>query len=390
MLKRLDWNVINEYLDKDLLISQKHPSKDLWILNYSKTTQYERLWDEVTLSCRGLVVNGAGTIVARPFKKFFNKEEHEARVDAEGLFTDGEGVEPYLKSDSIGSIPNDLPFEVFEKMDGSLGILFFYDGEWIFASRGSFTSEQAIKGSEMLKNWFGYNLHLGWMGRDKTFLFEIIYPENRIVVNYGADENLVLLGAIETVTGEEISYDELDAKFHKHFTIVPKYDGINDVEKLKGMEEDNKEGFVVRFSNGFRMKVKFEEYCRLHSIVTNVSNKIIWKHLMNNESFEDLLDRVPDEFYDWVLKTKKELEDAYKEIELACLREHLRITSLVDVHKTLMDVTAYEKDYFFTMKNDFKYKGIVLAMSKGKDYSESIWKLVRPVYSKPFKDVVEE
>ena len=90
MLKRLDWNVINEYLEKDLLISQKHPTKDLWILNYSKTTQYGRLWDEITLSCRGLVVNGAGRIVARPFRKFFNKEEHEAFVNAEGLF-DNEG-----------------------------------------------------------------------------------------------------------------------------------------------------------------------------------------------------------------------------------------------------------------------------------------------------------
>jgi RNA ligase len=156
------------------------------------------------------------------------------------------------------------------------------------------------------------------------------------------------------------------------------------------MEEDNKEGFVVKFSNGFRMKVKFEEYCRLHAIVTNVSNKIIWKHLMNDESFEDLLDRVPDEFYDWVLKTKKELEDAYKDIELQCLREHLKVTSIVDVHVNLMDIVAYEKDYFFALDNDFKYKGIVLTMSKGRDYSESIWKLVRPVYSPAFKEVVEE
>ena len=386
MLKRLDWNVINEYLEKDLLISQKHPSMDLWILNYSKTTQYERLWDEVTLSCRGLVVNGAGTIVARPFRKFFNKEEHEAFVNSEGLL-DENGNVAYLDRNVVGTIPNDLSFEVFEKMDGSLGILFFYDKTWVFASRGSFTSEQAIKGSEMLEEYFKYGVNFEL---DKTYLFEIIYPENRIVINYGDAEKLVLLGAIETATGEEVSYDELDARFYKTLSIVPRYDGINDVEKLKGMEEDNKEGFVVRFSNGFRMKVKFEEYCRLHSIVTNVSNKIIWKHLMNNLPFDELLDRVPDEFYDWVLRTKKELEDAYKDIELECLREHLRITSLVDVQMILMDVSAYEKDYFFTLKKDFKYKGIVLAMSKGKDYSESIWKLVRPVYSRAFKEVIEE
>ena len=118
MLKRLDWNVINEYLDKDLLISQKHPMFDLWILNYSKTTQYGRLWDEITLSCRGLVVNGAGTIVAHPFRKFFNKEEHEAFVNSEGIL-DENGDVAYLDSNIVGTIPN-LPFEVFEKMDGSI------------------------------------------------------------------------------------------------------------------------------------------------------------------------------------------------------------------------------------------------------------------------------
>ena len=386
LLKNISWNVINEYLEKDLLIMQKHPTKDLWILNYSKNCQYSRAWDEVTLSCRGLVVNGAGTIVARPFSKFFNKEEHEARVDIDGVFTDGEGTS-YLESSTVGEIPKDLPFEVFEKMDGSLGLLFFYDGEWIFASRGSFTSEQAIKGEEMFKKYSicGFNINTPC-----TYIFEIIYPENRIVIDYGTDEKLVLLGVIVTETGEELPYDMILHTHYKEFDIVPRYDGINDVTVLKGMEEDNKEGFVVKFSNGFRMKVKFEEYCRLHAIVTNVSNKIIWKHLMNDESFEDLLDRVPDEFYDWVLKTKKELEDAYKDIELQCLREHLKVTNIVDVAVVLMDIVAFEKDYYFAMTPDFKYKGIVLTMSKGRDYSEAIWKLVRPTYCPAFKEVVEE
>jgi len=380
MLKKLDWNVINDYLDRDLLISQKHPTKDLWILNYSKTTQYSRAWDEITLACRGLVVNGAGTIVARPFAKFFNKEEHEAKVNTEGLF-DENGTEAYLNSHAIGDIPTDLPFEVFEKMDGSLGILFFYDGEWIFASRGSFTSDQAIKGREMFNEYSMYDLSIQ---ETCTYIFEIIYPENRIVIDYGTDEQLVLLGAINTETGEEMSYDDVCGWYHKTFSIVPRYDGIEDFTLLKGMEEDNKEGFVVKFSNGFRMKVKFEEYCRLHSIVTNVSNKIIWKHLMNGESFEDLLDRVPDEFYDWVQKTKIGLEHDYKSIEKECLLQY------VHVQQEMIDAQAFQKKDFAMKVKDHKYSGILFAMWDKKDYSKTIWKLVRPVYSPAFKEVVEE
>jgi RNA ligase len=368
-------------LEKDLLIKQKHPTKDLWILNYSKTCQYSRAWDEVTLSCRGLVVNGAGTIVARPFSKFFNKEEHEARVDAEGLFTDGEGVEAYLKSDTIGTIPTDLPFEVFEKMDGSLGLLFYYNG-WEFASRGSFTSEQADKGAELINRM---TVYLYGLSKDHTYIFEIIYPENRIVIDYGTVEKLVLLGVIETVTGEEMSYDEVLGRFVNKFEIVPRYDGIKDFTLLKGMEEDNKEGFVVLFSNGFRMKVKFEEYCRLHAIVTNVSNKIIWKHLMNDESFEDLLDRVPDEFYDWVFKTKKELEDAYHLIERTC--HGYMGNTMIDLCK--LDRKVTKKDFALKVK-DHKYSGILFTIWDKKDYSQTIWKLVKPTYCPAFKEVVEE
>ena len=304
---------------------------------------------------------------------------------------DENGTEAYLNSHAIGEIPTNLPFEVFEKMDGSLGIMFWYvydgKGEWVFASRGSFTSEQAVVGKDMLHWMYQSDPYLySNMDRDWTHIFEIIYPDNRIVVDYGDAKKLVLLGAINTFTGTEISYDELTARYFKNFFIVKRYDGIEDFTLLKGMEEDNKEGFVVRFSNGFRMKVKFEEYCRLHAIVTNVSNKIIWKHLMNDESFEDLLDRVPDEFYNWVLKTKKDLEDAYKEIELECYKKF--VECLRDTPSMADPITR--KKAFALKAKDYKYSGILFSIYDGKDHSESIWRLVRPIYSPAFKEVVEE
>jgi RNA ligase len=41
-------------------------------------------------------------------------------------------------------------------MDGSLGILFNYKGEWVLATRGSFTSDQSVKGTELLQK-YDYN-----------------------------------------------------------------------------------------------------------------------------------------------------------------------------------------------------------------------------------------
>ena len=87
--------------------------------------------------------------------------------------------------------------------------------------------------------------------------------------------------------------------------VVKKYDGIKDYTTLKGMVEDNHEGFVVRFSNGDRMKVKGEEYVRLHKIMTNLSTTAVWEVLSNGGSMDELLKDVPDEFYEKI----KEYED---------------------------------------------------------------------------------
>jgi len=43
-----------------------------------------------------------------------------------------------------------------------------------------------------------------------TLCFEIILPEYRIVVDYGSREDLVLLAAFDTATGEEIDLNRPD------------------------------------------------------------------------------------------------------------------------------------------------------------------------------------
>ncbi len=75
-------------------------------------------------------------------------------------------------------------FDVYEKMDGSLGILYWIDDKPFLATRGAFESEQAIKGTELLRK----HQNLNKLNRNYTYLFEIIYPSNRIVVDYGAEE----------------------------------------------------------------------------------------------------------------------------------------------------------------------------------------------------------
>lgn len=358
LLTKIDWNIINNYIKEGLLIKNKHPIYDIWILNYSKTCQFDKAWDDVTLSCRGLVVDGNGDIIARPFKKFFNMEEH-------------------INDPSLGEIPYGQAFEVFEKMDGSLGIFFYYKevDQWIFASRGSFESEQAIKGEEILRK------HYNLLPLDKsfTYLFEIIYPKNRIVVDYGGISALVMLGAIHTATGAEMSHKDMRNKYeiYNYKTVVSKYNDINDISDIRKQLEDNSnEGVVVRFSNGFRMKIKWSEYIRLHRIVTNISSINIWDTLRKDIDISDIINNVPDEFFDFVQNVINDLNEKYNYIELQSLKMFWKIY--------FCDNNKERKSFALEAKKS-EYLSILFKLYDGKEYSDIIWKMIKPEYAQPFR-----
>jgi len=338
----MNFATLSTLIEQKYIDVQEHPTAPLFIYNYSQLAQYERNWNEWTLSCRGLILNDKNEVVARPFAKFFNIEEHQ---------------------------PNEIPqenFEVYEKLDGSLGILYHWDNQFYMASRGSFDSVQARRANEILRQ--KYTNILPRLNPAKTYLFEIIYPENRIVVDYGAMEDVVLLAIIDTQTGVEESLTDIG------FPLVKRYDGIKDIHQLKQLNEANREGFVIKFRSGFRVKVKFEEYVRLHRIITQVSSKDIWLHLANEEPLDKLLDKVPDEFYRWVQQTITKLRQEYSEIENYC-QKHFKI--LPTRKETAL--------YFLTLK----YNNVLFAMLDNKDYSPLIWKMIEPPFEKPFANVGE-
>ena len=261
-------------------------------------------------------------------------------------------------------------FEVYEKMDGSLGILFMYRGEWVFASRGSFTSDQAIKGRELLDK---YDLDL--LSPGYTYLFEIIYPENRIVCEYNY-EDVVMLGCIEVRDGGEV--DIHDEYYTNNFNVVKRYDGIKDYSTLKGIIKDNQEGFVIRFSNGDRMKIKGEEYLRLHKIMTEVSTKSVWEVLSNGGNMEDLLKDVPDEFYTKIKEYEATLINEYNSLK----REYEWIfNKLINVY-----FDSHRKEFdraeFAMLSKRYKHPSILFAMLDGRDISPIIWKIIQPKWRK--------
>lgn len=334
MLKELQ-----ERVEKKLLTCRKHPTADLWIYNYTPTCQFDKLWDEYTMMARGLILDSEGNAIARPFKKFFNLAEHT------GILPDGEP-------------------EIFEKFDGSLGILYWISDDAFIATRGSFESDQAIKGTALLK---GYRT--AGLDRSKTYLFEIIYPENRIVVDYGAREELVLLAVIDTETGAEEKLENFCGDF-------PFVDKINlEVESLGKKQEVNKEGFVLKWPNGFRLKYKFEEYVRLHRILTGFSERRVWELMRDGEDFEQFLDKVPDEFYQWIKDVRNRLNSEFLTLKMKTMR----------LVKELEEGWTRKEQAEYILKNGKEISALAFKCLDGKDYDNLLWDAIYPPASKPFK-----
>jgi len=339
-----DLNILNDYIDKGLVVKNDHPTLSLSIYNYTRKTQYEKLWDNITKSCRGLILDNQGNVIAKSFDKFFNLEEL-----------------------SPTEIPNE-DFEVYEKLDGSLGILFWYQGKWIIASKGSFTSDQSIKAKQILDE--KYNVEP--IPKGYTTLVEIIYPHNRIVCDYGDDESLVVLSMISNANGKELEYDSLLLiNKETNIPVVKKYDGIQDYKSLKSTISKEREGYVVKFRSGLRMKIKGEDYVYLHRLLTNFSNVDIWEYLKDNKDLNVLLDRVPDEFDSWVKETVRDLTVRFENIDN-------------DYNDIFNSIYSINKKDFAERAKKYPRSSLLFAMYDGKQTHKIIWKLIRPEYSKPF------
>jgi RNA ligase len=249
-------------------------------------------------------------------------------------------------------------------------------GEWIIATRGSFTSPQAIKGKELLEKYNFERLHTGY-----TYLFEIIYKENRIVCDYDYDD-LVLLGMINTKTGDEINIhnDYEDVRFKNMisnigFRVVMLYKTWGEgYDLLKEEISNDREGYVIRFKNGFRMKIKGEEYKRLHRILTNISNRDIWEYLKDNKPFDELLEKVPDEFNDWVKETVRDFTIRFDNIN----------KDYIEIYENLKSRNLDRKEFAVRAK-EYRHSNILFNMLDGKEHKQNIWKIIYPNYSKPFK-----
>lgn len=256
-----DWETLGE------VNVRLNPSGTLAIFNYSEECTYHRRWNWFERVSRGLILDvQTGEVVARPFDKFFTWWELEEK-------------------------PTGLPVEVSEKCDGSLGILYREGGEFKVSTRGGFTSSQALWATQYIKNYDLKNLP-----EEYTLLFEIIYPGNRIIINYKSREDLVLLGVRNRFTGEDLWKHEIRKIAEKFGFSYPLSEDIVDpkllLERAKTLTEDQ-EGWVLRYEDGGRVKIKGQKYGDISFQMKKMSDRFIFESL-SERGYEETLSEAPE------------------------------------------------------------------------------------------------
>ena len=171
-IRELEAEIASGYIGR-----RTHPKfPNLTTVGYTDRCQFDNHWTPTTRACRGIIYEADTLeVLARPFAKFFNYgQDADAQYD--------------LDAPILGA---------YNKWDGSLGIRYNRpDGRVAIATRGSFDSEQARHATALA--W-----RMGWepLAPGMTLLYEIIYPTNRIVIDYGNKDALEYLGAVDVETG---------------------------------------------------------------------------------------------------------------------------------------------------------------------------------------------
>ena len=339
----------------DRLINARESGDGLTILNYSDAAMYTPgAWDNPAVrACRGLIYNTVTTeVVARPWAKFFNHGQPEA-----------------------GHLDLTAPVEVTDKVDGSLGIIHPRpDGTWAVATRGSFTSDQAVHATRLLPRYgFDHEAARSW-----TLLVEIIYPANRIVCDYGNRDELVLLGAVTIETGHAIGPDFAAYMAGWDGPRVDTFHYPNLAAALAAPPRPGAEGLVVRYLNadGQRLvKIKQDDYVALHRIVTGLSERTVWQHMTDGRPLAELLDGLPDELHAW---TRDVWDGLAMNIEMACNDVDHAYSTIVD---DLPDGWT-RKDFALAAQavdvEDPRYRPMLFTRLDGKDVAAAALKHLKP------------
>lgn len=314
-----------DYIKDILKISVKEHPKYPNLLHFSYSQIESPMDNPIVQDARGTILDSANdwAIVCWGYRKFFNFGEPNAHP-----------LEWNVKS-LVGTVP----VEFYEKVDGSLCMMYFYDNDIHVATTGSPDAGGEVNGyglsfAELFWKAFASYYDGGCMSPEQTkaklvrtqfwnshkimtLMFEVVSPMNQVVVQY--DLGLRFLG------GRYVSSKEIWLHNFAHFGLIPRpkryafkslQEAILSFDHVKGHEM---EGYVAVDPYFNRVKIKHPGYLVLHKAREGLSGKGIMEQIQQGDS-EELISYFPQfkEIHDrmkaWYLGLATKLDAAYENV----------------------------------------------------------------------------
>lgn len=318
--------------------------------------------------CRGLILD-ANTFdtVSFPFVKFHNAAEQYAdKIDWKDCCVE-------------------------EKVDGSLcKIVKLHDGNLLVSTNGTIDAAKAPVAEQLgckAKNFkelieeglrhYGLDFEklASMLDFDKTYMFELTSPFNRVVVQWH-ETKLTFLGCRDNNTFQEESY--VEHPLSKVFD-TPRVFLLHSLEECIAAAKElgkDEEGYVVCDKDFNRVKVKSPLYVSLHTLAGN--------YVL---SYERALDIVRSNEVDEVLSYFPEFKDSLMSVKDEFERYALALEGIVNDVKCWLCLNGYEwkpelvrnggsaRRIFaeYVSRSQFKAPGLAFAVVDGKVSSAREW-----------------
>ena len=313
--------------------------------------------------CRGKVIDmNTREIVSYPFDKFFNLNEVPE--------TDESIIKEYI---------NDADY-IFatEKIDGSLvAITKLNNGKFLITTNGSFDNEQTDMAKKLIDEKYSEFKKVSKNGF--TYIFEIIYPENKIVIDYGNKKAMYLLAVRNLKTFNLVSPEETrkfaaDCKFE--MPAVYDFENLDTMVNLAHtMKNANREGWVIRIGNKngeFMVKLKLDEYFEMHKAFGKITVPWVYRHLLIGD-IDDFIAICHDDqkkeirqVIDTIGRVREQIEEkTVKEANEWLEKYHITKEQFAENRETMIEIINK------VLSSGSNVKSFVIQYLKGKSYIEN-------------------
>lgn len=233
--------------------NEPYDEKKIYILNYEKILDPAGLKDRdpVLCQCRNTIVRN-NKILASSFVRFLNlSEEPEKLPEWEKILASGECL-------------------AYEKFDGSLITVTYFDDKWWTFTRGSLADNNVFgshKGVKESNDTYGSRvrklLDFSQLDTSITYVFELCDP-----LAYITKYDDIFLGIIAAnKRGHEIDIRTLVLPKHIRYPEMIKPNSIKELDQILSKKKIDFEGYVLTYQKDnkiFRAKYKTKIYLQLH------------------------------------------------------------------------------------------------------------------------------